>query len=124
MTRSIHSLPRRDIIFFLKKRLISKIIHITSTSEIKKYKQFNRPTVICHFKNDKMLKYQYFSEAVQNLDDAQILCGFGEDDVGEPMDTFTVYDSNGISKTYDGSRRIVHALTNKYHSYNLFFLLS
>ena len=107
MIRSTHLLSHRDIIFFLKKQLISKIIRITSTSEIKEHKKYNRPTVVCHFKNDKMLKYQYFSEAVQNLDDAQILCGFGEDDVGEPMDTFTVYNPNGISKTYEGSRRMI-----------------
>lgn len=78
-------------------------MRITSTSDIKTYRQFNRPTVVCHFKNDKMLKYKYFSEAVDNLNDVQVLCGFGEDDVGEPMDTFTVYTPDKMASTYNGS---------------------
>ena len=63
MTSFSGLLIHRDIIFFLKKRLISKIIRISSTSDVKKNIKINRPTVVCHFKNDKMLKYQYFTEA-------------------------------------------------------------
>ena len=68
---------------------------ITKEEEIKPHLGHDRPVVVGHFKTNKNLKYKYFSEVINQIDEVDAMCSFGDAEVEEPMDSFTVYNANG-----------------------------
>lgn len=76
---------------------------ITKEDEIKAHLGHDRPVVVGHFKTNKNLKYKYFSEVINQIDEVDALCSFGDAEVEEPMDSFTVYNANGRPYRYKGS---------------------
>lgn len=92
-----------DIIFYLKKKLMDKIVTITSGKEVFAHLGQGRPVFVGHFRSNTNLKYKYFSEIANDFDDVDTLCAFGDAEVDEPMDSFTVYNADGVSFPYTGS---------------------
>ena len=63
---------------------------ITKEEEIKPHLGHDRPVVVGHFKTNKNLKYKYFSEVINQIDEVDAMCSFGDAEVEEPMDSLTV----------------------------------
>ena len=96
-----------DIIFYLKKKLLDKIVMITSSKEVLAHLDQGRPVFVGHFRSNTNLKYKYFSEIAKEFDDVDTLCAFGEAEVEEPVDSFTVYNADGLAFPYTGSGCVV-----------------
>lgn len=83
---------------------------ITKEEEIKPHLGHDRPVVVGHFKTNKNLKYKYFSEVINQIDEVDAMCSFGDAEVEEPMDSFTVYNANGRPFRYKGSSHFPNSL--------------
>lgn len=91
-----------DILFYLRKKTISKITVVENDEEIESHMHQERAVVVAHFRSNQSLKYRYFEDAVKDMDDVDCLCGFGENKMSEPVDSLTVTSTEGRVSTFDG----------------------
>lgn len=92
----------RKILFYLKKKTEDKFTLVFDDMEVASHRRKGISVVVAHFSTDSSLKYKHFMSAIREDEFNDILVSVGESKVSQPMDSFSVINTDDVVYPFTG----------------------
>ena len=92
----------RNILFYLRKKTEDIFTRVFDDAEVTSHRKKGISIVIAHFSTDTSLKYKHFISAIREDEFNDILLSVGESKVSQPMDSFSVINSDDVVYPFTG----------------------